>query len=139
MKFTDKLGNKLTQLFNGRYGIDQLNWALLVCIAIMSLFRGLFKGKIGSFIYMLIIVTLWLLILTRMFSKKTEKRRQENAKFLSVFYSAKRSVSSFFSRIKDKDHKYFKCDCGTWLRVPKGKGKIKISCPKCGKTHIKKS
>ena len=139
MKFGEKFKNRINSFMSGRYGIDQLTWALLICIAIASLFRGLFRGKIGSYIYMFIIIFLWFAILARMLSKNAYKRRQENAKFLSFFYSAKKAVSSFFERIKDKEHKYYKCDCGTWLRVPKGKGKIKINCPKCGKTHIKKS
>lgn len=67
--------------------------------------------------------------LVRCFSRDTYKRYQENRRFLL-----------FFDRIKDKDNRYFSCPkCKQMVRVPRGKGKISITCPKCSEKFIKKT
>jgi ribosomal protein L37AE/L43A len=65
----------------------------------------------------------------RTLSRNTYKRYQENRKFLALQ-----------QRIKDRDHRYFSCPrCKQTVRVPRGKGKIAISCPKCKEKFIKKT
>ena len=65
----------------------------------------------------------------RMYSRNIEARRRENTAFLR-----------FFSRLTDKQYRYFRCpQCGQQLRVPRGRGKISITCPKCHNQFIKKS
>lgn len=77
----------------------------------------------------------------RIFSKNTAKRYTENAKYLSVKYK----ITGWFRRKKEriqqsKTHRFYRCpQCGITTRIPKGKGKIKITCPKCGNTFIRKS
>ena len=64
----------------------------------------------------------------RMYSRNIEARRRENAAFLR-----------FFSRLTDKQYRYFRCPgCRQVVRVPRGKGKINIRCPKCSRQFIKK-
>jgi len=48
-------------------------------------------------------------------------------------------VLAIISRIKDsRTHKYYKCSTyKTTLRVPKAKGKIVITCPKCREKFVK--
>ena len=81
------------------------------------------------------------IVLWRMFSKNTSKRYQENVKYLNL----KNRVTGFFrrkiSRIKQcKTHRFFKCPkCGQVVRTPKGKGTIRITCPKCRETFVRKS
>jgi hypothetical protein len=65
----------------------------------------------------------------RMLSRNTYKRYQENKKYLR-----------FVEQIRDREHKYFDCPrCRQPVRVPRGKGKIAITCPKCREKFIKKT
>ena len=75
----------------------------------------------------------WVYALFRVFSKNLNKRRAENQRFVNWWWKVKSHRSSAKARHADKDHKYFTCkSCGTICRVPAGKGKIIITCPKCG-------
>ena len=43
-------------------------------------------------------------------------------------------------RIKDREHRYFDCPkCRQPVRVPRGKGKIMITCPKCKERFQRKT
>ena len=84
----------------------------------------------------------------RMISTNTAKRRQENERFLSLFRKdpgkARRKEEERKAkeqrREDEKTHAYFKCPkCRKELRVPRGKGKIRITCPHCGEQFIKKT
>lgn len=120
----------------GRYGADQLGIALIVlgCIITFSL----------SFIrvpyYRLIGLIPYGFFLFRALSKNIEKRRAENEKFLKVWYPCCDFFKKKSSQFQDKEHKYYKCPgCSRTLRVPKGKGKIEISCPHCGRKFKKRT
>ena len=77
----------------------------------------------------------------RLLSKNQEKRQMENARFLALF----RAVVLWFRRRKqtlqtDKEYYYFKCPtCSQMLRVPRGKGKISITCRNCGTVFQEKT
>lgn len=81
------------------------------------------------------------LCIFRTFSKNITKRSMENYKF-AMFMSP---VYSWFKRLQrsirdSKTHKYYKCpSCKATLRLPKGKGKILITCPKCRNEFTKKT
>ena len=65
----------------------------------------------------------------RTFSRNTYKRYQENRRYLR-----------FMDQLRDKEHRYYTCPrCRQTVRVPKGKGKISITCPKCSERFIKKT
>ena len=136
MSIFQKIGNAIVRFMYGRNGMDQLN-------------RGLFWGYMGVFLGQLLFsmmrlqipamiceILLWplmLMIFFRMFSKNLPKRREENQKFLNWWWGIKRRNADAKARHADRDHKYFTCKtCGTICRVPVGKGKIIITCPKCG-------
>jgi len=73
-----------------------------------------------------------LLLIFRMFSKNLYKRREENQKWVNWWWRVKNKNAGAKARHADKDHKYFTCkQCKTICRVPVGKGKIIITCPKC--------
>ena len=78
--------------------------------------------------------------LFRMVSRNLPRRRAENAKFMQL---AGPAINWFHLRRtmhRDKEHRYFRCPrCRQTVRVPKGKGKIAIKCPKCGEKFIKKT
>lgn len=121
----------------GRYGVDALNNALLVvCIVLLVLVRITGWGWLD-------ILSLLLLALCyfRMFSRNITARYNENQKFLSAAQPVRKWFGGLRQRFRDrKTHRYYKCPtCGMTLRVPKGRGKISISCPKCRTQFIKKT
>lgn len=122
--------NWLRKFMYGRYGVDELSIALLMASLVLMLIGG-FSSKL--FILRLISDVLIVLYMFRIFSKNIYKRQQEYYKYLNV----KNKVVGFFNiksnRVKDlKTHKYFTCpSCKQKLRVPRGNGKITITCSKC--------
>lgn len=121
----------------GRYGADQLSWVILVVYFFISIMARIFNTRILD---VLGIVALGI-VAYRMFSKNISARYQENTRFLNKWNLIKRKVNNRIQRIKDlKYYKYYKCsNCKQVLRVPRGKGKISITCPKCKTVMIKKS
>lgn len=119
----------LGRFMEGRYGTDKLNTTILgvgVAACIVSLF---IKGTVANLILISISYGLMFWAIFRSLSRNTYKRYRENRKYLMLL-----------DRIKDKDHRYFDCPrCRQPVRVPKGKGKIAITCPKCKEKFIKKT
>ena len=121
----------------GRYGPDQLNIALIlggvVCGLIADLTRFL---PLTIVAYALIIYAL-----VRLLSKNIAKRRRENDHFLKYWWPIRQKLLEKRDQFRDrKCYRYFKCpSCGKTLRVPKNKGRIQITCPKCGERFIKKT
>ena len=67
-------------------------------------------------------------------------RQQENQKLLQFWWKLKNKRANRTSREERRTYKVFICPtCKQKLRVPRGKGKISISCPKCGTSFIKKT
>ena len=126
-----------TKFMTGRYGPDNLFIACYVgamVLWILSLFPALsWMQFIG---YALLIYATW-----RFFSKKADKRRAENEKFVRAMNGISRSFAFRMEKIRSrKEYKFFKCPaCSNNLRVPRGKGTIAITCPKCGERFTRKS
>lgn len=121
----------------GRYGVDQLNFFLLILGIIILVLTTMFQWPYVYWVSIFLIVLCYF----RMFSRNTYKRSGENTKYLKLIYPMKMRISSIKKRTKDrKTHKYFKCpNCKQELRVPKGKGNITITCPKCQTKFDRKS
>lgn len=120
----------------GRYGSDKLSFALLIAGLAISLFGQLFR-----LLPLLIIAYIFYgYALFRMFSKNITARQKEYYTFLKVW----NPLVKWFKMRKTiwdgrKTYRYFKCpNCKQWLRAPKGKGKIQVTCQKCRKEFIKK-
>lgn len=113
----------------GRNGPDTLYNYLLGIGVTLSVLASFFKITMLTYLSL----ALLMLALFRLFSKNVYARRQENLKFLQLLYK----IKAYFYKIKMKNqqrkiYKFYKCSsCKHELRVPKGKGKIKITCPKC--------
>lgn len=129
MKFMDKLRYALSRYLYGRYGVDQFGRFLSFLITILLVISLFWRNVI------LICITLVLLIIlyARVLSKNYEARRKENERYLKISMPFRRFFSGWYLRIRDgKQYRYFYCPhCHQRLRVPKGKGKITIKCPKC--------
>ena len=128
--------NFLQKLMYGRYGGDQLNNLLLILYFgfwLVSLVTGVeLLSSLG-------LVCIFIAIL-RMMSRKIDRRRAENAKFLRLIAPVNRWFKLQRTKLKDKDHRYFKCpNCSQTLRVPRGKGKITITCRSCGTSFHEKT
>ena len=119
----------------GRNGVDQMNQILLrgyIGVLVAEIVFNLLRLRAPLVICEVLLWVLMMYILFRMFSKNLPKRREENQKFLNWVWKAKSNAAGAKARRADKDHKYFTCKCGAVCRVPVGKGKIVITCPKCG-------
>lgn len=135
MGIFQKLKSGLIRFMYGRNGIDQLGLTVVWTCLILDILTMFLSGRfplLGTILYWLSMVT-WVYALFRVLSKNLNKRRAENQRFVSWWWKIKNSRGNARARHADKDHKYFTCKhCGTICRVPAGKGKIIITCPKCG-------
>ncbi|MCI8474547.1 MAG: hypothetical protein HFF07_04345 [Oscillospiraceae bacterium] len=128
--------NWLRRLMAGRYGSDQLGLALVALYGVLYLLSRLLRSTMLH--YLSLAAILWAFY--RMFSRQLERRRAENARFLESAGPLIRKYNVNRCRRRDKDHCYFKCpNCGQQLRVPKGKGKISITCRSCGVSFEEKT
>ena len=124
----------------GRNGNDQLNLFLYAVDAVLLIAATLVRGQVGRWMYAAVLVLLGY-IYFRMFSRNLTKRREENGKYLRVRYSIEAGLKIRKEKwVQRKDYKFFTCpSCKTTLRVPRGHGKIKIVCRKCGNSFTGKS
>lgn len=129
--------NWLRRLMYGRYGSDQLNNGFLVLCVLLMLLQMLVRWTPMTYIVM----ALLLLSYIRMFSRNIPARYAENQKFLSVWSPISRKFKTKQTQFKDrKIHRYLKCaNCKTTLRVPRGKGRIEVTCPNCKNQFFTKS
>ena len=120
----------------GRYGGDQLSWFLLAVYVLLVVLSGLPHLELLS--WLALAVLFWSFY--RIFSRQYAKRRAENARFLTLAGPAIRWCKMRQTISRDKEHRYFKCpNCGQYLRVPRGKGKITVNCRNCGVSFEEKS
>ena len=133
MSFFRKIGNGLARFMYGRNGADQLSLAMVWTGLILDIVGAFIKNDLINAILAAVSGVLLLLALLRIFSRNLQKRRAENAKFLEkVWWPLKRKFGKAKQPAQDKDHKYFTCpNCAAVCRVPRGKGKIVITCPRC--------
>ena len=134
--FFYKVSSALARFMYGRNGTDQLNWAILVVYLALWVLRtvlNLLRVPFAVTVIDVLMLLLAIALLWRTFSRNLPKRRAENQKFINWWWPLKNRFAAAKARRADKDHKYFTCkNCKTVCRVPAGKGKIVITCPKCG-------
>lgn len=136
----DKFKEKLIRFMAGRYGVDALG-KLINIISLILLVVGLLS-RLSIFYWLGITVIIYGYF--RIFSRNIQKRYAENQKYLTFRYKLAikfgKVKNIFKSRADAKTHKIFKCpSCKQKVRVPKGRGRIEITCPKCKEKFIKKT
>ena len=128
-QFTAKLSAGLRNFMVGRYGTDRLNMAILGVGLVASLLSVWIHTAPLNLIFFVVSYGMMIWAICRSLSRNTYKRYQENRKFMQVF-----------GRLKDRQHRYFDCPkCRQMVRVPRGKGKISITCPRCKEKFVKKT
>lgn len=114
----------------GRYGTDRLNVVILLVALAVCILSGLISSSTVLYIICALLsygLMFWAIF--RCLSRNTYKRYQENRRFLM-----------FFDHLKDRKNRYFTCPkCHQTVRVPRGKGKISITCPRCKEKFIRKT
>ncbi|MBR5519973.1 MAG: hypothetical protein IKU55_04570 [Clostridia bacterium] len=122
----------LQKFMFGRYGTDQLSLCLLA-ISVLLTVISMFCGVTASLILQMLSYVPIILVFLRMFSRNIARRRRENQWFLSLWKKLVGPWKRKRAQRKDKTHHYFRCKkCGATLRIPKGVGKVVITCPRCG-------
>ena len=135
----NKLRNALSRFMYGRNGVDALGWALFGLELLLSIIGTFVRVQAVSSALYFVTMALMFMILLRMFSRNLTARRAENAKFLAWITPLLNDVRGAKARRADTAHKYARCSCGAWCRVPRGVGKVELTCPKCGRRRIIKA
>lgn len=126
-QFFQRLSDRFRNFMSGRYGTDKLNMAILSAGLAVCLVSVFVRNPIVNLLLTAISYGLMIWALFRCFSRNTYRRYQENHKFLQ-----------FFDRLKDREHRYYDCPkCRQVVRVPRGKGRIAITCPRCKERFVK--
>ena len=129
--------DKLMRLMQGRYGVDQLSRFLMgaafACM-VLSLF---IRGRGISVLILFLILCCYF----RMFSRNIQARYAENMKYLHMTAGLRRRLAVVKRDMEiRKTHHIYRCpDCRQKIRVPRGRGKIAVRCPKCSREFIRRS
>ena len=128
---------RFMDFMRGRYGADQLSKFMLGVCLVCLILNMVTRQPV---VYVLALVIL-VICYFRMFSKNTYKRSAENQKYLDMTGRVRNYFSKMRRRIvESKDYHIYKCpSCSQKIRIPRGKGKICITCPKCRTEFEKKS
>ncbi len=127
--FSSKLSALLRRFMAGRYGTDRLNMVILCAGLVASLLSVWTQSRGLNLIFFLLSYGLMIWAIFRSLSRNTYKRYLENRKFLQLI-----------NRVKDRQNRYFDCPkCRQVVRVPRGKGKISITCPRCKEKFVRKT
>lgn len=131
--------NWIRNFMRGRYGLDQLGIALFIASMAITLVFS-FGGRTTAWLRLLGEIPL-ILFLFRILSRNTMKRQLENGRFLAIWNTVSSKFKNKSEQLRDsKTHIFIKCtNCRQTLRLPRGRGKIRVTCPKCGKVFEKKT
>ena len=105
----------LCRFMYGRNGVDALNWALFALELALSVVCSFVRVRAVASVLSFLSFVLMFIVLICIFSRNLDQRRA------------------------DKAHKYVRCSCGAYCRVPRGVGKVELTCPKCGKKKVVKT
>lgn len=133
MDTLQRLGTKLRlamgRFMMGRYGVDRLNMVILIVGMVAGLLSTFLRGSWIGLVLWLFSYGCMFRAIFRLLSRNTYKRYQENRRYLTLR-----------DRFRDRQNRYFSCPkCRQVVRIPRGKGKVAITCPKCRERFIKKT
>ena len=142
-KYLTMIRQDIKDAMSRRNGLDELN-NFLMLLGFVFVVIALFSHK---WIFTLIATIFIVVCYIRVFSKRIEKRKKENNIYMKYMGTVVKKCEFFnlcfkmkIKSIQDAEYVYFVCsDCGQIIRIPKGKNKVSIRCPKCSKTFIKRT
>lgn len=139
-QFMAQSRQRTARFMAGRNGNDQFNFFLLIVDVALLLLASIFSRRLGGLLYPLVLVLLGYTYF-RMLSRNLYKRRTENENYLRLYGRTMSKLRLLKERwVQRRDYKFFTCpSCKAVMRVPKGHGKIKIVCRKCGSSFTGKS
>ena len=124
-----QISRSLRRFMEGRYGSDKLNSYILGVALVVVLLAALIRVPLLNLILHAVAYVLMFWSIFRSLSRNTYKRYEENRRFLRLL-----------DQLRDRDHRYYSCPkCRQTVRVPRGKGKIAITCPRCREKFVRKS
>ena len=124
-----QISRGLRRFMEGRYGSDKLNSYILGVALVVVLLAALIRVPLLNLILHAVAYVLMFWSIFRSLSRNTYKRYEENRRFLRLL-----------DQLRDRDHRYYACPkCRQTVRVPRGKGKIAITCPRCREKFVRKS
>ena len=132
---------RFEHFMKGRYGVDHLSNFLVVLALVVMVLQLFIRNDLADLVLNILVVVIIVYAYFRIFSRNHYKRYAENERYLKyherVKYLLAREQSN---RSQRKTHRIFKCpNCSQSIRVPKGKGKIAITCPMCRTEFIKRT
>ncbi len=129
--------NKIRNFMIGRYGFDKLNLVLIILANVIIIISSIVNLSFGVFLAYAMFA--WCIF--RTLSKNIYKRQKESRIFYKYYAPIDKFLYAKINEFKQrKTHKFYKCtNCKQRVRVPKGRGKIAITCPKCKNKFIKKA
>lgn len=133
----DVMRQRMMNFMRGRYGLDQLNIFIAGFIIFLMVLNLFFKNPIISILGFALIVYLYF----RMFSRNITKRSDENTLYLKKTWKIRMRLrkEKGYMQLR-KTHHIYRCpSCRQKIKIPRGRGKISITCPKCSKQFIRKS
>ena len=136
-----KFRNWLTRVMTGRYGADSLNRTLNIAALVLLVLSFVTGGSaVGSLCWALALACLvWGFF--RSFSRNIPARQRENAAYLGMTRGLRERFGGARDRFAQRrEYRFFRCpSCRTWLRVPRDKGRVQITCRQCGERFTRKT
>lgn len=133
---------RLIRFMQGRYGLDLLSQVMMITGLIIIVIAAFIRRPVivSNLVYFAGIVVI-ILGYIRVFSKNYQRRYAENQRFMQLTARIRRLFGKEkYMMEQRKTYRIFTCPgCKQKIRIPKGKGKIEISCPKCHTKFIKKT
>lgn len=137
-----KTMNWLRRMMYGRYGNDQLGNFCFALYLLLFVLQLVFRKTPVSMVFILLSYVTIIVYFFRCFSRNIYKRQIENQKFMRAWNPVKNYVKFWKMRWQERGGTkvLYRCaKCHQVIRVPKGRGKIAITCPKCRFEFIKKT
>ena len=132
--------DRLIRFMSGRNGADQLSRASSISACVLALISIFGSNTVLHYLWYPALA-LFIYTYFRIFSRNLYKRQQENQHYLDKTEGIRRKLNISRNKFNQRqDYKFFSCpNCKTTVRVPKGKGTINITCPKCRERFTRKS
>ena len=133
--------DKFNKFMQGRYGVDDLSrftMGVALVLIILAMFANIFSRTVGSTLDILGVAAI-VYAYIRIFSRNIQQRYAENQKFLQMTSKFRFRFNKEKDLMKQRKTHHICPGCGQKIRIPKGKGKIEIECPKCHTKFVKRS